>query len=88
MNSVIDGDGQLNIIINSPDKLIWEGKATSVSSENSTGVFDILPGHSNFVTMIEGKPIVVQTDTSEETFKYENAVLSVKGGVVIIYADI
>ena len=78
----------LNITINSPEKIIWEGRASSVSSENSAGKFDVLPGHANFVTMIEGKPIVVRQGAQEEKFDYPNALFSVNHGDVIIYADI
>jgi len=60
---------QLEVVVNSPDKLIWEGKAYSISSENSAGVFDILPEHANFVTMIENKPITIRTGLKEEVFQ-------------------
>ena len=79
---------QLDVIVNSPDHLIWEGKAYSVSAENSTGVFDILPGHANFVTMVEGKPIIVRTGLKEEVFQYSNVLLSVKDNLLTIYAEI
>ena len=50
----------LTISINSPDKMIWEGKGTSVSSVNSMGPFDILPQHANFITIIENTPIIIK----------------------------
>ena len=78
----------LNVVINSPNKLIWEGRASSVSSKNSTGTFDILPEHANFITMIEREPIVVRTGTGDQTFTYDNAVVSVQDGNVTIYAGI
>ena len=77
-----------NVVINSPNELIWEGRAKSVSSTNSVGAFDILPGHANFVTMIESKPIIIRTGTGEHSYTYENAVLSVQGGTVTIYSGI
>ena len=79
---------EFDVIVNSPSKLIWEGKATSVSSENSKGKFDILPEHANFITMIEDKPITIRTGTTDRTLRYDNAVLSVKSGSVTIYAGI
>lgn len=78
----------LNVVINSPEKLVWEGRANSVSSKNSTGQFDVLPGHANFVTMIENEPILIRVGEKEERFQYENAVLSVQGGNITIYAEI
>lgn len=82
-------DGELRVIVATPDEQIWEGKAESVSSENSAGPFDILPQHANFVTMIKGKPIIVRTLTDgEKTFTYKNAVITVAGDKVSIYTDI
>lgn len=80
---------ELNIVINSPQAVVWEGKADSVSTENSLGTFDILPGHANFVTMIENKPIIIRHGSQKETFNFMNALLSVSDGQqVTIYAEI
>ena len=79
----------LKVVINSPDELIWEGEAESVSSENSTGKFDVLAEHANFVTMITNKPITIRTvGGKNQVFSYKTAVLSVRGGRVTIYAEI
>ncbi|HEY4502780.1 MAG TPA: hypothetical protein VJH21_03045 [Candidatus Paceibacterota bacterium] len=79
---------EFDVVINSPDKLLWEGRAQSISSENSKGTFDVLPEHANFITMIENKPIIVRTGTTDHTFNYENAVLSVRDGKATVYAGI
>jgi F0F1-type ATP synthase epsilon subunit len=84
-----DFAGELLVVVATPDEQIWEGKAESVSSENSAGTFDILPQHANFVTMIKGKPIIVRTQSDgEKTFTYKNAVITVKEDKVSIYTDI
>ncbi len=81
--------GNLTVVVTSPDEKVWEGQASSVSSENSEGPFDILPQHANFVTMVTDKPIVVRTTTEgENTFSYKNAVISVSGDKVSIYYNI
>lgn len=81
--------GELQVVVATPDEKIWEGKAESVSSENSAGPFDILPQHANFVTMIKGKPILVRTlSEGEKTFTYKNAVITVSKDKVSIYNDI
>lgn len=81
--------GELSVIVATPDELIWEGKASSVSSENSAGTFDILPQHANFVTMIKGKPILVRTlSDGDKVFEYKNALITVASDKVSIYNDI
>ncbi|HFC10578.1 MAG TPA: hypothetical protein ENJ75_00030 [Candidatus Kaiserbacteria bacterium] len=78
----------INVTISSPDEILWRGKAESISSENSVGPFDILPEHSNFITLVKDKPIVIRTPRGEETFTYKNSVISVQNEEVAIYADI
>lgn len=50
----------LNVKIMSPTQTIFEGQAFSVSSKNSTGAFDILPFHANFITMVQKTPILLR----------------------------
>lgn len=84
-----DVSEELSVTVNSPDELVWEGKATSVSSENSAGKFDVLPEHANFVTMIKEKPIIIRSQRAQDrVLTYKSAVLSVREGRVTIYADI
>ena len=78
-------DELLTVEISSPDKQIWQGTAESVSSENSTGVFDILPFHANFITIIEDKPIKIKTLDKTEEFKFANSILYVSRNKVLIY---
>jgi F0F1-type ATP synthase epsilon subunit len=80
---------ELSVVIVNPDVKVWEGKAESVSSENSTGPFDILPQHSNFVTIVRNKPITIREATGKkQTITYKSAVLVVKDDLVMIYTDI
>ena len=75
--------------ITNAEELLWEGVAQSVSSKNSTGKFDILPRHANFVTMIKNEPIVIKARMKEDQiFTYKTAVLTVKDNKVEIYSDI
>ena len=74
--------------VSSVDKRLWEGCAQSISSENQSGRFDILPGHANFITMVEQKPITVRTSEGEKTFEYPNAVVYVSNGAAEIFAGI
>lgn len=77
------------VTITNAEERIWEGTARSVSSKNSDGQFDILPGHANFVTMIKNEPIVVRSGTKgDKIFTYKTAVLAVKDNKVSVYSDI
>lgn len=78
-------DKLLIVEINSPEKEIWSGHAYSISSVNSKGPFDILPLHSNFITIIENQAIKINTGAKIEEFNFKNAVLYVTNNKAIIY---
>lgn len=68
---------------------LWKGKATSLSSENSQGPFDILWEHANFVTIIYEKPIIIRQNKNViKRLTPRTAVIYVKGGEVKIYTEI
>jgi len=76
---------QLTVEIASPENQIWEGSAVSVSSVNSAGPFDILPLHANFITIIENKPIKINTGTGIKEFSFPNAIIYSSKNRVVIY---
>ncbi len=79
----------LQVRIASPKEIIFEGEATSVSSINSHGKFDILPYHANFLTLIENTPIYVRKPNKETlSFNFPMAIIYNRESRVEIYTDI
>lgn len=78
------------VVITSPDEVIWQGEAASLSSTNSAGAFDVLPEHANFVTILQNNtPMVIRTtDGKELTFTYKRAIVAVRSDKVRVYVDI
>jgi len=77
----------INIIIMSPEEVVWEGKATALSSRNEDGEFDILPNHANFITLIKNTDVTVLLldESKHRTFRFEQAVLFFQENVAKIY---
>lgn len=69
-------------------EVLWEGEAVSLSAENTTGPFDILPQHANFITILKGSPILIKTDDDEKSFTFSRSLLFAKENDVKVYADI
>lgn len=67
---------------------MWEGVADSISSESSEGVFDILPGHANFLVLINNKPIIIRHKDKKREFTFERAVIYVVADDVAIYTQL
>jgi len=79
---------KLFISITSPEKIVWEGEADALSSENSQGPFDILPGHANFVTIIEKKPVIIRREDGDKEFQFATAILYVSSNTITVYTNI
>lgn len=75
----------LTVAVNSPEKVIWEGRALSVTSTNSKGAFDVLPHHANFITIIENKPIIIQTGTRTLTYTFPICLMYARDNYVYAY---
>jgi F0F1-type ATP synthase epsilon subunit len=78
----------LHVRISSPEQTIWEGDAESVTSENVNGPFDVLPFHTNFVSIMENQEIKIKTPNEVKTFKYAISVLYTHSNQVHIYTNI
>lgn len=74
----------LHVRIISPQQLILDTEAKSVSSKNIRGTFDILPQHANFITIVENQPIIVRTP-KPLTFKFNLAIILTRENKVDIY---
>ncbi len=83
----------LHVRIISPQQLILDAEAQSVSSKNLQGSFDILPQHANFITLIENSPIVVRPASRQGgqkplVFKFPLAIILTRENSVNIYTYI
>ena len=79
----------MHVRISRSTDTVWEGDVQSVSSENSTGAFDILPMHANFISVVENKPFVLRmNDGSQKEFTFEKAVIFVRNNTVRIFANL
>ncbi len=79
----------LHVRIISPQQLILDTEAASVSSKNPQGNFDILPQHANFITLVENSPIVVRIPKQKPViFKFPLAIIINTENKVNIYTYI
>lgn len=76
----------LRVRIISPQQLILDTQALSVSSKNLKGPFDILAQHANFITILENQTIVVRIPRQKPlTFKFPLAIILTQENLVSVY---
>lgn len=79
----------LHVRIISPQQLILDSDAESVSSKNLSGPFDILAQHANFITMVEKSSIYIRTKgQKQQKFDFPMAIIMVTDNKVDIYTYI
>ncbi len=85
---LVNGEQGMYVKIYAPFKNYYDQPANSISAENDTGPFDILPHHKNFITLISPCEIVVRR-VGEEDFKIKvtRAVMHVKADRVVVFLD-
>lgn len=82
-------DSSVNVKIYSPFKVYFNGPAKSISAENDTGPFDILPKHHNFMTLLNaGEVTVVKSGGGEQIYRIARGVMHVKKNQVIVFLDV
>jgi F0F1-type ATP synthase epsilon subunit len=84
-NNSANQNNKLDIAIKSALQTYFSGKASTVTSYNDTGMFDILPQHANFVSIIKNKIIVDKGLSTQKEVMIERGVLSVRSNKIDIY---
>ncbi|MFZ5425321.1 MAG: hypothetical protein ACOZAO_06010 [Patescibacteria group bacterium] len=78
----------LEVIIRNRKKVFYDGQARSVSSYNDKGIFDILPLHANFISLIKDKIFLVTPDNQTEEISIDTGVLRTTLNGIEIYLDV
>lgn len=81
-------DEKLDVVVISPQDVLFAQPALSVSSKNSAGNFDLLPQHARMITIVENQPIEIRKlDKQKITFKFPLAIIYISNNKVSIYAQ-
>ena len=66
----------------------FQGAAAAVSSENKIGKFDILPEHTNFISLIFNKLTIHLLDEKKIDYAFNRGVLEVSENLVKVFLGI
>lgn len=88
---VVDAIGKpsLSVKVYAPFQVYYEGEAASLSAENATGPFDVLPHHHNFLSMLVPCTLRIQPlEGKEKKIKLNRALMHVKSGKISVFVDV
>lgn len=78
----------MHVKVHAPYKVYYDDQADSISAQNATGSFDILPKHHNFMTLLSQCEIIVRRGNAAEKIPIQRGVMHVKKDEVIVFLDV
>lgn len=79
----------MEVKVYSPFRDYYDGPAFSLSAENDTGPFDILPKHHNFISLLSPCEMVLRTvKNGDQKIRISGGIMHVKADKVIVFLDV
>jgi F0F1-type ATP synthase epsilon subunit len=85
---IADSATSIRLMIRNRKKILFDDEVKAMTSFNDKGVFDVLPHHENFISVIREYIIIRKKDSPEEKMKIENGILKVKNNQINCYIDL
>lgn len=86
--SAPNGEFTMHVKVHSPFKVYYEDSAFSVSAENITGPFDILPKHHRFITLLTQCEMILRSAKGEQKIQISGGIMHVKADNVVVFLDV
>jgi hypothetical protein len=84
-----NGQLSMSVKVYSPFHDYYDGPAFSLTAENATGPFDILPKHHNFISLLDACDLVIRTTLEgEQKIRIAGGLMRVKADQVIVFLDV
>jgi F0F1-type ATP synthase epsilon subunit len=83
-----EGRPVMTVKVYAPFQMYFEGEAYSLTAENETGPFDILPKHHNFLCMLVPCELIIKTAEDDKHIKISRALMHVKAETVTVFVDV
>lgn len=83
-----DRKSTMHIKVYSPFKVYYDDEGDSISGQNATGPFDILPKHHNFMTLLSQCELVIRSFRGDQRIRISGGLMHVKADQVTVFLDI
>ena len=85
---LIDASSSIHLTIRNTQKIVFDEIVKSITSINQRGVFDILPLHENFISLIQKYITIHKTNGENQTMEIENGIVYVTKNEVRCYINL
>ncbi len=77
-----------HLLVRSRQGVLYEGEVSSISSYNEDGIFDILPEHANFISLIQKSLVIRDLVNNVREFNVTTALLRNRNNNVEVYLGV
>lgn len=75
----------INISVISPEETLFSGQASAITCHNEDGDFDVLPLHTNFISLIDKYIIIHQVNGQNKKITIEKALMkAIENNITIL----
>ena len=78
---------ELHVRVITPVETFYNGPATSLSANNASGKFDVLPGHAKFIALLNPGDLIFRTPAKDYQFPLRRGLIYVSGDEVMVLAN-
>lgn len=72
----------------SPAAHLYEDEVSSITAENNEGLFDILPDHARFMSLLKSGPFTIHMqDGNQKTVNFDTALLFFRDNTATVYVQ-
>jgi F0F1-type ATP synthase epsilon subunit len=79
---------KIHVMVRNRRQLLFDEDVKAITSKNDTGIFDILPEHSNFISVLKESITLHKMDGTEQVIPLQNGVIKVKDSGIKCYIDL
>lgn len=76
------------VMIRNREKILFQERCRALTSMNEKGVFDVLPEHINFISIITTYIKLHKTDGKLQEMKINQGIMEVKNNMAYIFLDV
>lgn len=85
MKSSLDNKPLILLVVRTKEGISFKGKVKAFSSYNDKGVFDVLPEHENFISLVKQHFVIHAQDGKDKEIKIDNAIIKVYKNEVHVF---
>ena len=78
----------IRVRVSSPFKVFYDDEALSLSGENDSGKFDILPHHHNFISLINECELQINTHSGVIRVRISGGIMHVKADQILVFLNV